>query len=271
MKHEYIEANGIRMHLVTEGEGPLLLLLHGFPQYWHAWRYQIPALAKHFKVAALDLRGYGETDKPPNVSDYRPEILAADIASLIAALGYKKAHIAGHDWGGGVAWQTALRYPEIIDKLAIINCPHPAKMAEALFSNWTQIKKSWYIFFFQLPLLPEMYFKANSKKIMRKLFGNKPEREAYEKEISKPGAIRSAINYYRAARSSPLPDRKIACPTLIIWGEKDFALGKELTYDMENLFTGLFKIEYLPDAGHWAPEEDPEKINRLLLSFFLQS
>lgn len=271
--NNFVQTNGIRMHYAAEGEGPLLLLLHGFPQFWYAWRHQIPELAKHFKVVAPDLRGYGKSDKPEKVADYTPEILANDIAGLITALGYQKAHIVGHDWGGGVAWQTALRHPEVVDHLAVINCPHPEKMAHALRNNIEQMKKSWYIFFFQLPYIPELYFKFNSKNILKRAlrFSNRPfspeDIAIYEKEISQPGAFHAALNYYRAAKNSKTPHEKIASPTLLIWGEKDVALGKELTYDMDSLFANSFKIKYLPNCSHWVPEEEPETVNRLLLEF----
>lgn len=277
MKHEFIQVNGIRMHYATEGEGPLLLLLHGFPETWYSWRHQIPALAKQFKVVAPDLRGYGETDKPEKISDYLPEVLANDIAGLIRGLGYEKAHIVGHDWGGGVAWQTALRHPEVVDRLSILNCPHPALFARALRNNFDQMKKSWYVFFFQLPYLPEFLFKLNSHKILKKLFrfSDRPFKEedaaVYEQSITKPGSFHAALNYYRAALKSPSPHKQISSPTLLIWGEKDIALGKELTYGMEPLFSGSFHIEYIPNCSHWVQEEQPEKVNRLLTEFLKSS
>jgi pimeloyl-ACP methyl ester carboxylesterase len=276
-KNAYIEANGIRFHYVTAGEGPLILLLHGFPQYWYAWRNMILTLAKQYKVVALDMRGYGDTDKPSNVTDYLPEILANDIAAVVHALGFEKAHIVGHDWGGGVAWRTAINHPEVVDHLIVLNCPHPSIFAHALKSNFDQIQKSWYVFFFQIPYLPEWIMKPGPT--LKKLFRSPEIRPGtfsdediakYTAAFEKPGAFTAALNYYRAAFRKPKEKGKvpkISAPTLLIWGEKDIALGKELTYGMEDLFSGPFKIEYLPEGTHWVIEEYPEKVSQLILEF----
>src|SRR5204863_6767394 len=169
-KHEFVEANGIRFHYVTAGEGPLVLLLHGFPQFWYAWRHQIPALAQRFKVVAPDLRGYGDTDKPPRVADYRTGVLAADVAALVKALGYDRAHVVGHDWGGGVAWMTALEQSQVVDKLAVLNCPHPKPFSKALRSNLRQLARSWYMFFFQIPALPEAIVRLAPEQVTERMF-----------------------------------------------------------------------------------------------------
>jgi epoxide hydrolase 4 len=282
-KHEFIFSNKIKIHYVTAGEGPLVLLLHGFPQFWYTWRHQIPALAEHYHVVAPDLRGYGDTDKPQNISDYQSHILTADVAGLINSLGYEKAHVVGHDWGGSIAWKTALEHPQVIDRLAVLNCPHPHLFAKALQSNVRQALKSWYIFFFQIPYLPEFVFKMFSKKLLEGLFRDKSIRpgtfndediEKYRLALEKPGAFTAALNYYRAAfrkkvnnGQSQEKDRKIASPTLLIWGEEDTALGKELTYGMEPLFRGPFHLHYVPNCSHWVNEEQPELVNRLLLEF----
>ena len=150
-----VRVNGVRLHCVVEGEGPLVLLLHGFPETSHAWRKQIPALANRFRVVAPDLRGYGGSDKPKGVAAYRGSVLADDIAALIHEFGAARAHVAGHDWGGGVAWSLAMLRPDAVDRLVVLNCPHPVVMQQALRSSWTQIRKSWYIFAFQMPWRPE--------------------------------------------------------------------------------------------------------------------
>ena len=281
--HEHVEANGIRFHYVTAGQGPLVLLLHGFPQFWYAWRHQIPALAARFKVVAPDLRGYGDTEKPPRVADYRTGILAADVAGLVKAFGYEKAHVVGHDWGGAVAWTTALEQARVVDKLVVLNCPHPLVFGKALRSNLRQLGRSWYMFFFQLPLLPELVFRLSPNGVVERMFRRMAIRKdtfsdedlaEFRAALEKPGALTAAINYYRATfrnisalreleRSAP----KIAAPTLLIWAEEDVALGKELTYGMEPLFSGPFHIEYVPQCSHWVNEEQPERVNRLLLDF----
>jgi pimeloyl-ACP methyl ester carboxylesterase len=282
-KHEFIEANGIRFHYVTAGEGPLVVLLHGFPQFWYAWRHQIPQLAERFKVVAPDLRGYGDTSKPPHVADYRTGALAADVAALVRAFGRDKAHIVGHDWGGGVAWTTALEHPVVVDRLAVLNCPHPALFAKALRSSLRQLGRSWYMFFFQLPAVPELVFRLSSQRVVERVFRRMAIRpdtftdedlRRFREALEKPGALTSAINYYRAAfrnfsgiRELERARKRISSPTLLIWGENDVALGKELTYGMEPLFAGPFRVQYVPNCSHWVNEEQPDLVNRLLLDF----
>lgn len=280
IKHEFIEANGIRFHYVTAGKGPLVILLHGFPEFWYGWRHQIPALAEHFQVVAPDLRGYGQTERPIGVQAYSPRILADDIAALVHGLGHEKAHIVGHDWGGGVAWNVARNHPEVVDRLVVLNCPHPAIFGQKLRNSWKQIKKSWYIFFFQIPYLPEMMFKTNLKKMVEKVFVKSARNkniftdndlEQYRAALEKPGALTAALNYYRAVFRSPEKKsslkKQISAPTLLIWGEDDMALGKELTYNMEPLFSGNFLIEYVPNCSHWVNEEKPDLVNQLLIDF----
>jgi epoxide hydrolase 4 len=282
-KHDFVEANGIRFHYVTAGEGPLVLLLHGFPQFWYAWRHQIPALAERFKVVVPDLRGYGDTEKPPRVADYRTGILAADVAALVNAFGCEKAHIVGHDWGGGVAWTTAFEHAAVVDKLAVLNCPHPMLFARALRSNLRQLGRSWYMFFFQLPVIPELVFRLSPERLVERMFRRmviRPDTfsdedlRQFKEALEKPRALTSAINYYRATfrnfsamRELERSPKAIGSPTLLIWAENDVALGKELTYGMEPLFTGPFRIHYVLNCSHWVNEEQPELVNRLLLEF----
>src|SRR5438477_525055 len=154
--HRYVVVNGVRLHLVEAGSGPLVVLLHGFPEFWYTWRHAIPALAAAgFHVLAPDLRGYNLSQKPAGVRSYRMELLTEDIAGLIRQAGAHKAAVAGHDWGGGIAWSLAMRYPQLLDKLIILNSPHPGAFLREL-RTWKQLRNSWYIFFFQLPLLPEV-------------------------------------------------------------------------------------------------------------------
>ena len=271
-----IHVNGVRLHCVVEGEGPLVLLLHGFPETSRAWRKQIPALAERFKIVAPDLRGYGASDKPRGVSAYRTSVLADDIVGLIHAFDAERAHVVGHDWGGGVAWTLATLHPEVVERLAVLNCPHPAVMQQALRSNWAQIRKSWYIFAFQLPWLPEWAFTRNGAKALKDALRRSARRpdtfseadlDEFARAFSAPGAATAAINYYRAAARSRVPSGKIKAPTLLIWGVDDFALGIELTRGMDGLFEQGPRIEYLPRTSHWVMEERPEIVNRLLLEF----
>jgi pimeloyl-ACP methyl ester carboxylesterase len=278
-KHDHVEANGIRFHYVTAGEGPLVLLLHGFPQFWYAWRHQIPALAKKFRVVAPDLRGYGDTDKPKGVRHYKTSILADDIAALVAAFGEKKARIAGHDWGGAVAWVTAANHADVVEKLAILNCPHPGQMRKHLLTNPRQLKKSWYMFFFQAPWLPERAILKNNASVVKPMFRGLAKNKAafsdedleqFRQAMQKPGALTAALNYYRAAFRYPWagPKHKIAAPTLVIWGENDAALGKELTFGQDSFVKGSYRIEYIPDCSHWVNEEQPQQVSELLTEFF---
>ena len=273
-----IEANGLTFQCVVEGEGELVVLLHGFPQFSYAWRHQIGPLAKRFKLVAPDLRGYGESSRPVGVEHYAMHHLVDDIVGIIKALGYEKAHIVGHDWGGAIAWRLAQEHPEVVNKLVVLNAPFPQIFFKALRGKWSQMRKSWYIFFFQIPGLPEALFKWRSKQIVKKVLqqtGAKPgtfskeDLQKYTEMIERPGAFKGALSYYRAALKGKPPsgEGKVTVPTLLIWGEKDQALGKDLTLGMEKYFTSSFKIEYLPNASHWVMEDEPEKVTALILSF----
>ena len=270
-----VTVNGVRLHCVVEGKGPLVLLLHGFPETAYAWRKQIPALATRFQVVAPDLRGYGRSDKPKGIAAYRTSVIADDIAGLVGAFGAERAGVVGHDWGGGVGWTLAMLRPEVVDRLAVLNCPHPAVMQRALRSSWAQIRKSWYIIAFQLPWLPEWALSRSgawaTKDALRS--SSKPgtfsdrDLDEYARAFSAPGAATGAINYYRAALRSRLPSAKVKAPTLLIWGEDDVALGMELTRGMDGLFESKPRVEYVPDTSHRVMEERPDVVNRLLLEF----
>lgn len=280
-RHETVRANGLSFHCAVAGEGPLLLLLHGFPQFWYAWRNQIPALAKRFKVVAPDLRGYGDTDKPTGVAAYRLDALLDDLAGLIRAFGAARASIVGHDWGGALTWLAAMRRPELVERIAVLNCPHPAVFTRKILRP-PQLWRSWYIFFFQLPWLPERLLLRDEGREFVKLFrasAAKPEAftdddlRAYREAALKPGAMTAALNYYRASfrdvagRRALADPPRIAAPTLLVWGERDQALGVELTEALEPLFSGPFTLRRVPDASHWIQEEQPDQVNALLLDF----
>jgi pimeloyl-ACP methyl ester carboxylesterase len=276
MERRLVDTNGVRLSCLVAGSGPLVLLLHGFPETAHAWRHQIAALATRFRVVAPDLRGYGESDKPRGVAAYRGGVLAADILGLVRAFGAERAHVVGHDWGGGVAWTFAMRYADALDRLAIINCPHPTAMAKALRSDWRQIRRSWYIFAFQIPWLPERLLTRDGARAIRDTLRRsaksgtftEEDLDVYARAFSAPGTATAALNYYRAAfRDGRVRARPIAAPTLLIWGDDDVALGKELTYGMERFFTDGFRVEHLESTSHWVMEERPRKVNELLLGF----
>src|SRR6266566_5535668 len=276
-QHRDIITNGIRMHYVNQGEGPLIVLLHGFPEFWYSWRYQIPFLAEHgYTVVAPDLRGYNDTDKPRKGYDI-PGLLR-DIEGLIKGLGQDKAIIVGHDWGGGLAWGFAIRYPQMTERLIVMNAPHPQAMLREL-RTLKQLRKSWYVFAFQLPWLPEYLLnRNNANEIGRMLRGAAVQKEAFTREITakyqetmnKPGAMTAALNYYRQLfRRWPQSTEKIppiTAPTLLIWGEQDIALGIELTVGLEPWVDNL-QVKRIPDSGHWVQQEKPEQVNAFMVEF----
>ena len=280
-QHAFAQVNGIRLHYVTQGEGKLVILLHGFPEFWYSWRHQIPTLAKHFQVVAPDLRGYNESDKPKGVANYRIDLLTADVVGLIHSFNQEKAIIVGHDWGGGVAWTFASDYPQAAERLIVMNCPHPTAFQKQIRSNLRQLRRSWYMFFFQIPWLPEWLIRNNPRFFIERAFrGMAIRKEAFSdgdlrrfvEAMVKPGVLTAAINYYRAAFrefawQKERPFARIACPTLLIWGEEDLALGKELTYNMEEYFASRFEIKYIPRCSHWVQQEQPEETSRLLIEF----
>lgn len=278
LKHDYIISNGIRLHYVTQGEGELVLLLHGFPEFWYSWRHQIPELAENFQVVALDLRGYNDSEKPQAKSAYAITELVKDIEGVIKGLGYERCILVGHDWGGMLAWQFADAYPKMVEKLIVMNCPHPAKFAQALKNNAQQMLRSWYIAFFQLPWLPEFLLQLDEYQMIASAFvdtaTNKnaftpQDLRVYKDAAAKPGALTAMINYYRCNLENPSTQTEwtvIDVPTMLIWGENDTALGKELTYDMQ-IYVRDFQLHYIPNSGHWIQQEQPELVNQYLREF----
>lgn len=281
MESKQVKVNDITLHCQVAGSGDLMILLHGFPEFWYSWRKQIPVLAQHYTVVAPDMRGYNLSDKPKGVYNYRPEALVNDVRDLIQAFGYEKAIIVGHDWGGAVAWWFATLYPHMTERLIVLNMPNPAEMQRQLWRNWAQLKRSWYIFFFQLPRLPERYMNQNLPKFFKQAlrgwcynkeaFSNE-DIDEYVKAYSQPDAFTPPINYYRAAwrypkRANGRNVGKVSSPTLLIFGENDKALGKELTYETKRYCSAELQIEYIPNCSHWVQHEKPDLVNRLILQF----
>jgi pimeloyl-ACP methyl ester carboxylesterase len=277
-QHEYIISNGLRLHYVTQGEGPLMLMLHGFPEFWYSWRHQIPEFAKDYKVVALDLRGYNDSDKPKAQSAYTMSEFIQDIEGVIKGLGYDECILVGHDWGGAIAWSFAYAHPDMVERLIVLNIPHPAKFAEG-FRTPQQLLKSSYMFLFQLPVLPEMLLQAGDYQAIENAFKGMavhksaftPEDlEAYKDAAAKRGAMTAALNYYRnAIQHFSLFNKNwgvLNVPTLTIWGEKDTALGRELTYGTA-AYVNSFQIRYIPDASHWVQQEKPELVNEYMREF----
>ncbi len=286
IRHESILAGGTRFHVALAGERekPLLLCLHGFPELWYSWRFQLEALSEHFLVAAPDMRGYGDSDKPEGVASYRLDALASDVASLIEALGYERAMLVGHDWGGAVAWHTATLYPERIERLAILNCPHPLVFINRIGAgDLAQMRRSLYMLFFQIPLLPERLLPAaRLARVMRSTAARRDAigREdvvAFEKGLE--GSVRGGLAYYRATfRDLWIPSRRrhlrdtwmrgVKAPTLLIWGDKDQFLGTELIDGHEALTHGGLALRRIPSSGHWVQQEAADEVNAALAGFF---
>lgn len=276
-KHEYIISNGVKLHYVTQGEGPLMLMLHGFPEFWYSWRHQIPEFAKDFKVVALDLRGYNDSDKPQDKSAYVMNEFIRDVEGVIKGLGYDQCVLVGHDWGGAIAWNFAYAHPEMVDRLIVLNLPHPAKFAEG-FRTPQQLLRSSYIFFFQLPWLPELLLQSSDYQAIETAFTGmavdkntftKADLDAYKDAAAKRGAMTAMLNYYRNVTQQRLLSQDwsvLEIPTLMIWGEDDTALGKELTYGTEAYVRNL-RIKYIPNCSHWVQQEQPQLVNQYMRDF----
>jgi epoxide hydrolase 4 len=281
LRDGYAELDGVRLHYVEAGEGPLLVLLHGFPEFWFSWRFQIPALAAAgFRVVAPDMRGYNLSSHPRGVAPYDTDMLAADIRDLILERGATSAGVVGHDWGAAVAWATAINHPEVVERLAILNVPHPRRFLQGL-RRPSQLRKSWYIFVFQLPWLPERLVQAGNWRFFRNAFEHDARPGAftpadiarYVEAWSQPGATTATINYYRQIfRRSPRDVaaslRPVEAPTLIIWGERDRYLGAELAEPYPADVPNLERVVRLPDASHWVHHDEPERVTGLLAEFF---
>src|SRR5277367_656031 len=278
IRSEIVRANGIEFNVGVAGSGErLALCLHGFPESSFSWRYQMPLLEKlGYRVWAPDLRGYGSSSRPLGIDAYSMETLEEDVAALIEASGAKEIVLIGHDWGALIAWHYAMFGRIPISRLIIMNVPHPA-LAQKGLRTFRQLKKSWYIFFFQLPRIPEWSLGRNGCAAIAQAFrGMAVDKsrfpvevlQVYQNAAAQPGALTAMLNYYRAlirglrhARRRGTP--RIAAPTLMIWGEVDSALGKELSYGTDEYVADL-TLRYLPNVSHWVQQEAPEKVNALI-------
>jgi pimeloyl-ACP methyl ester carboxylesterase len=285
IRHGYARVNGIQLHYAESGAGDdLVILLHGFPEFWYSWRHQLTALSTRFHVVAPDMRGFNLSDKPRQIKDYSIEVLANDVIALIDHFGAAKAAIVGHDWGAGVAWAIAHKYPERVSKLAVLQVPPAAAWRANLTMG--QLLRSWYMFFFQLPRVPEWAIRRNSFKSLDRAFKEKVVRtgaftdadvETYREAMRQPGALTSAINYYRAnvlrmlrgGRSSggKETNRRIRVPTLFIFGEQDFAILPQTVRGVSNYIDAPYRELRIPDSGHWVQNEAVEEVNTALMEF----
>ncbi len=276
IKTELIEANGHQFEVNICGNGnKFAICLHGFPESAHS----LPFLAKlGYTVWAPNLRGYGQSYCPSQVDDFLLEHLRADLAGLIDAAGFKSTLLIAHDWGGIIAWDFAIRHQRPLNGFIPMNIPHPLLLAEGA-KKFRQLRKSWYVLFFQIPRLPEFALSRNDASMVTKVFRNMAVDKSrftdeiidvYREQAAKPKNIRAMINYYRANFPSKHPEedtttwsQKLDTPTLLIWGEEDSALGKELTFGTGD-YVEDFEVAYLPKVSHWVQQEAPEKVNSLM-------
>lgn len=281
LSHRLVNTGQVTLHTVQAGpqDGPPVILLHGFPEFWQGWRNQTPALARAgFRVWAVDQRGYNLSDKPPDIAAYKLDRLAQDVVGLVQATAQEHVYLVGHDWGAMVAWWVAIKYPHLLRKMAILNVPHPSVSIRFAWRSPQQILRSWYIGFFQIPWLPETLLRLNDWAAVRRAMRStaRPntfsgrDLDSYVEAWSRPGAMRSMINWYRAGartRIDPVADKRVHVPTRIIWGAKDVALSRELApLSLEMCDDG--ELFFFEQATHWVHHEEPRRVNELLLDFF---
>jgi len=298
-RHVTARVNGTDMHYVTveppteavdhpTGTPPVVVLLHGFPEHWYAWRHQLSPLAEAgYRVVAPDMRGYNRSSAPAGVDSYSIDTLVTDVRELVGHLKAPTVDLVGHDWGGLVAWETAIREPDLLKRLAILNAPHPAAYRRALRRSPEQLLRSWYVFLAQVPWLPERLLEADGFRAVETMLSDTVEPDAFTPEeidryraaMARSESVSGPINYYRAqAREtlredlqSLLPgqqrrDETINVPTLVIWGEQDRALSIELLDGLEEWVPDL-TVRRLPTASHWVQADAPDRVTEELLTF----
>ena len=289
MTHHTVDLNDVTLHYVSAGSGELILFLHGFPQFWYEWRDQLSEFASDHHVVAPDMRGYNLSSKPQFVDAYSIPAICEDVRKLIAHLGHDRCTLVAHDWGGVIAWSFAGRHPELLDKLIVINCPHPAIMQRELRNNPAQQKASQYFSLFRSESGADVLLGSDCAALKRMLirkgksegYFNDADEAAYVEAWEQPGALQAGLNYYRNLPLSPdpaeadgmseaferaFPELEIQVPTLVIWGEQDPAMVIDNLDGLEDFVSDL-KIERLPEAAHWVPNECPEAVNQAIRSF----
>ena len=282
LRYKKLKSGSVYLHVGTAGEGPPVILLHGFPENAYSWRNQIEPLAQAgFSVWVPHLRGYPPSDVSTKRGDYNLRYLVRDVAAIVNLTGQPRAHVVGHDWGGIIAWAFAGRFPEMLDKLVIMNAPHMQIYFEKLWRS-SQSVRSFYAAFFKLPVLPEKLLAANDFYVLRRVFRTMPRhKQAFSSadidyfisQLSKPGALTAALHYYRenfmASSMELARAARTDAPTMVIWGERDPALGNFLLEGLERFATDL-TVHRIADAGHWVHSEVPETVNPLLIDFLKQ-
>ena len=285
VRHGYAQVGDVRLHYAESGEGErLVVLLHGFPECWYSWRHQLAVLGERFHVVAHDMRGYNLSDRPEGVANYKIEKLVDDVTGLIRHLGARRAAVIGHDWGAGVAWAVAQRNPEYVSKLAALQVPLGAAWKKNI--TLRQMLKSWYMFFFQLPKLPEWWIGRDDFAELDKMFrasarpGTFTETDlaTFKSALRRPGALTAALNYYRAnvftlLRGEGGSDgehwaaRRVTVPTLFVYGERDPFVLPETVRGLGDFIDAPYREVRLARAGHWVQQEYPQEVNAALTSF----
>ncbi|MEH6449116.1 MAG: alpha/beta hydrolase [Oleispira sp.] len=278
-QQQKVSLNGLSFNLICAGkkDAPLVILLHGFPECWLTWKDQIQPLADAgYRVIAPDQRGYNLTDKPKSIADYRIDALASDIEAIRQYADCETLHLVGHDWGAAVAWWYAMHYPDRLRSLTVINVPHPTVFENTLKSSLRQILKSWYIFFFQIPKLPELLLPLMNFRQLKKGLIDSSNPGTFNAEIlsqlttawKQPGAITGMLNWYRAALRFPVTASNliISCPTRILWGEDDIALTKKMAKLSTEYCTNV-ELTYYPDGTHWLTHDHPQRIAEEIIRF----
>ncbi|MBP7342982.1 MAG: alpha/beta hydrolase [Smithellaceae bacterium] len=283
LRERFIETNGVKLHVMEAGpeDGPMILFLHGFPEFWWAWRKQLPYFAdKGYRVVAPDQRGYNLSDKPEGVAAYNIDKLAKDMIGLLDAYGQKQVYLVGHDWGASVSWWLALKYPDRFRKLVILNVPHPKIMAKNVFTNTAQMQRSWYIFYFQIPGAVDRLAAAGDYEWVLQLITTSAnpgtfspaELEEYRKAFRQPGAFTAMVNWYRAmiqTQSEPPRSFDVTVPMILMWGEEDVAMLTEMA-DQSMRYCKEGRLIKLSGVSHWIQHEAADKVNAQIAEFFEQ-
>lgn len=288
LKHEYADVNGVRLHYVTAGKGKLIMFVHGFPEFWYEWKNQLGEFGQDHQAVAPDMRGYNLSSKPADVDQYQVRYMVEDLRALAEKLGHKKFTLVAHDWGGAIAWAFAIAHPDYLEKLVIINAPHPGVFQRELRDNPAQQKASSYMLMFRSEQAEQTLSANNYAVLVQIVLGEglkngvftEEDKKAYIEAWSQPGALTGGLNYYRAARGGPptggdsnaanfaagMPSLNVKVPTLVIWGEKDTAL---LTGNLEGLdkYVANLTIKRIPDGTHWVVHEKPALVNGYIREF----
>ncbi len=284
LRERFIETNGITLHVMEAGpaDGPMVMFLHGFPEFWYAWEKQIEYFAERgYLVVVPDQRGYNLSDKPEGTASYRIDEPARDAVGLIDHYGRERIFLVGHDWGASVSWWISLKYPERLNRLVIMNVPHPVVFGKHLFGNQKQMERSWYVFYFQIPGAVETFAAANEYQWPLDLLVStsrpetfSPEKlEKYREAFKQPGAFTSMVNWYRAALQAPpdrLADYKVRVPVLVLWGVRDVAIVPEQA-DESMAFCTDGKLVKFEDCSHWIEHEEADRINPMIDEFLQKS